>query len=358
MRFSKLLIGMMLALTACTSSEPVANTAIVLSPTSTVVVSPIATAAIAASVTPMSRASATPLQLQVVMPTLLPSATLAATDTPTLVSLPTVDATSTQAEEVVGTYWLSRPIEQVNGDDRVDYIDRTYPYGGTQFGAREIHLGVEFVNQRFTPVVAAADGEVVFAGIDSEQQIGPRLDYYGNVTILKHQFPNVETPVYTLYAHLQDIAVEVGQQIERGDRVGRVGDTGIAIGPHLHFEVRQGDDAFDYRATRNPALWIAPYPGFGTLAGLVVEAHSEVAEPETRTVLVRSAMGNWETYVYGSDRVNVSDELGENFVVPDLPEGDYEVIVSNRNGRLLFRQDMVIEAGQTTWIEIDLRENS
>src|SRR5690606_25727228 len=146
----------------------------------------------------------TPLQLQVVMPTQTPTATLAVTETPTLVSLPTIESTATPAEEVVGTYWLSRPIEQVNGDDRVDYIDRTYPYGGTQFGAREVHLGVEFVNQRFTPVVVAADGEVVFAGEDSDQQIGPRLGYYGNVVILKHQFTNVETPVYTLYAHLQD----------------------------------------------------------------------------------------------------------------------------------------------------------
>ncbi|QPC80846.1 M23 family metallopeptidase [Phototrophicus methaneseepsis] len=356
----KLLIVLLVGLAGCTAAVPATLTPTPLPIMPTMAISPIATAALAASATPLVRASSTPLQLQVVTPTLLPTETLPATATiqmtASVATSESATATATPAEEVIGTYWLRRPIDKMDDDGRVDYVDRTYPYGGTQFGRREVHLGVEFVNQRFTPVVAAADGEVIFAGMDSTQQVGPQLNYYGNVVVVAHDFLGVEQQVFTVYAHLQDIAVEEGQHVARGDRIGRVGDTGIAIGPHLHFEVREGEDGLDYRNTRNPILWIAPYTGFGTLAGYLRAETTEASQGQT--ILVRSPDRSWETYTYGSDRVNPSDELGENFALSDLPAGEYEVIVSNENGSLLFRQKIIIDAGRTTWLDIDLRDAS
>ena len=67
---------------------------------------------------------------------------------------------------------LHRPIEL--SEDLTHWVDRSYPYGSTQQGARPVHLGVEFVNPRGTPVYAAKTGVVVFAGADDEIMSGPR----------------------------------------------------------------------------------------------------------------------------------------------------------------------------------------
>lgn len=290
--------------------------------------------------------------------TLEPSQTLTLTEAPTQTNTPipptqipaseTPFPTNTPSLEHVDHYWLARPIAQEEGF--VHWVDRTYPYGGTQFGTREVHLGVEFVNQRFTAVYAAGDGTVLFAGEDSAIQFGPERDYYGNVVVIEHNQLSPEgLPLYTLYGHLQDFRVEAGQPILTGERVGRVGDTGIAIGPHLHFEVRVGD-VYDYHNTRNPELWIQPYYGYGTLAGRV----SGIDNPYGMVLQVRSDSVQREVYTYGSDRVNSDPAWNENFTLGDLPAGVYEVYVSDSNGRVQFRQNVNIEAGTTNWLNVDL----
>ncbi|MAU10942.1 MAG: hypothetical protein CL607_14060 [Anaerolineaceae bacterium] len=375
-----LIMALSILIAGC-SPEPARSTATLSQQptnTPTMAATSIPTAVLAASATPIVRSSATALQLAVFSPTPpatqtpLPSPTtqgdVSAAASLTLAPSPTVPA-------VIDTYWLSRPISRSDDPDRIDYIDRTYPYGGTQFSTREVHLGVEFVNKRFTPILAAAEGIVLFAGSDDEIQVGPVRNYYGNVIVVQHQFLGVDEAVFTVYGHLQDVLVETGQTLSRGERIGRVGDTGIAVGPHLHFEVRV-EDGLDYRRTRNPALWIAPFPQTGTLAGrLVVERttaeneaetgenqsseieQTEVADPEVgRTILVRNEDFTWETYTYGSDRVNSSALWNENFVMPDLPVGEYEVIVSNENGRNLFRSTVEIRNGGTTFINVDVTQ--
>ena len=49
----------------------------------------------------------------------------------------------------------------------------------------------------------------------------------------------------SLYAHLSKIDVEPGQRVRKGEVIGKVGQTGMATGPHLHFEIRQGGIALD-----------------------------------------------------------------------------------------------------------------
>lgn len=280
--------------------------------------------------------------------TAIPPTEISATDTP----LPSATTAPTEITvlEQVDHYWFARPIAQEG--DNVHWVDRTYPYGGTQFGAREVHLGVEFVNSRFTSVYAVADGTILFADQDNAIQFGSERDYYGNVVVIEHSRLSPEgLPLYTLYGHLQDIRVEEGQPIAAGELIGRVGDSGVAIGPHLHFEVRVGD-VYDYHNTRNPDLWIQPYPNYGTLAGRVTGADN----PYGIVLQVRSDQIQRETYTYGGDRANSDPAWNENFTLGDLPAGNYEVYVSNDNGRNLFREDITIVAGQTNWLTIDLDE--
>jgi murein DD-endopeptidase MepM/ murein hydrolase activator NlpD len=86
------------------------------------------------------------------------------------------------------------------------------------------HLGVDYAAPTGTAVRTVGDGLVEFAG---------RQNGYGNVIQIKH---NNERS--TLYAHLSRIDVRKGQRIEQGQRIGAVGATGWATGPHLHFEFR------------------------------------------------------------------------------------------------------------------------
>lgn len=298
--------------------------------------------------TPTSTVTSTPTA----PPTLTHTTTPRPTQTPAIdedrASSPTPTITPTEELSRTDHYWLARPIAL--DDDRVHWVDRTYPYGSTQLGTRDVHLGVEFVNNRFTPILASAGGQVLFAGDDSETRIGPEYDYYGNVVIIAHDFASPEgLPVYTLYGHMQDIAVSAGDVIERGARVGRVGSTGIAIGAHLHFEVRV-DDPFDYRNTRNPDLWIEPYRNHGTLAGRVVGAADIF-----NVVLEVRGDGFWrETYTYAGSQVNSDPLWNENFTLGDLRAGEYEVFIGDGLGNFLFRERVTIVAGETTWLDVRL----
>ncbi|MCU0510984.1 MAG: M23 family metallopeptidase [Anaerolineae bacterium] len=291
-----------------------------------------ATATVTAARTPALTATPSPTWTVTASPTT--TATLVPTSTPTL---PRIDH-----------YRLRRPIAR--RDDLVDYVDRTYPYGSTQMGAREVHTGVEFFNRRFTPVLAAATGRVIFAGEDSSTRLGPVNDYYGNVILLQHDFLSPDgLPVFTLYGHLERVDVAAGQRVEEGQPIGQVGDSGIAIGPHLHFEVRVGD-GYDFYSTRNPDLWLRPYPGFGTLAGRVTRGG--ILQPGV-LILVRSSARTRETYTYGPERVNSDPVWQENFTLGDLPAGSYEVILGE-NGRIRFQATLTIRDGQTAFVDIAL----
>lgn len=299
--------------------------------------------------TPISLPTATPNSVS--FPTAAPTLASTLTAAPAVSASPTARITATLSVTVVPQLdhaVFARPIER--SDALVDYVNRVYPYGGTQFGQFEVHLGVDMQNSRFTPILAAGDGVVYYAGADMQRLFGPYNDYYGNLVVIQHDLLSAEgLPVYTLYGHMQAVSVTTGQTVSVGDVIGTVGDSGIAFGPHLHFEVRVGNPE-DYLSTRNPDLWIKPYFGFGTLAGRL-----ETTQSDWRglTVLVRSIEGrNRETYTYGGDRVNSDPSWLENFTLGDLPEGDYEVIVSDRSGRIYFRQPVTIQASATTFVEV------
>ncbi len=90
-------------------------------------------------------------------------------------------------------------------------------------GRRAYHHGLDLSARRGTPIVAPADGVVVFAG---------RKGGMGRMLRISHGFG-----YQTVYGHLDKILVEPGQDVHRGDEIGLVGNTGRSTGPHLHYEV-------------------------------------------------------------------------------------------------------------------------
>ncbi len=114
---------------------------------------------------------------------------------------------------------------------------RLRSYNGSDY--TYFHSGIDFCASDTTPIYAAADGVVVFAG---------PLTVRGNATIISHGWG-----VYTGYWHQSKIEVTVGQNVKAGDEIGIAGATGRVTGPHLHFEVLVGDVQVD------PIPWLAGY---------------------------------------------------------------------------------------------------
>jgi murein DD-endopeptidase MepM/ murein hydrolase activator NlpD len=118
------------------------------------------------------------------------------------------------------------------------------PYNASAFGRRvdpftgqwAMHEGIDFLADKGAPIVAAADGIVIFAGIHPQ---------YGYVVDIDHG-----NDLVTRYAHQSKLFVKEGEVVQRGRRLGEVGSTGRSTGPHLHFEVR-------YRGTaQNPMKFL------------------------------------------------------------------------------------------------------
>jgi murein DD-endopeptidase MepM/ murein hydrolase activator NlpD len=86
------------------------------------------------------------------------------------------------------------------------------------------HMGIDYGAPTGTPVRTVGNGVVEFAGVQNG---------FGNVVFVRHGQQNV-----TVYAHLSHIDVRKGQSVDQGQKIGAVGSTGWATGPHLHFEFR------------------------------------------------------------------------------------------------------------------------
>jgi murein DD-endopeptidase MepM/ murein hydrolase activator NlpD len=274
-----------------------------------------------------------------IYPTLAPSATR-----PLPSPTPCIEDLCTYASQ----FFLHRPIA-LPGNDAVDI---TYRFGSTQGGLRDPHHGVEFLNSFGTPVLAAADGTVVVAGSDlqptSPQGVwpitfyGPYSNFYGNLVVIEHKmppelheaFPQMTDKLYTLYGHLSEISVEVGQQVQAGDEVGRVGMSGIAEGSHLHFEVRLGENT--YASARNPELWLVPHQDksgqpLGALAGSFIDSYGNNLFKDS-IVLQHlpdgpDNPGDFQITVLSYEENALIGQLPwqESFAVGDLPPGLYRV---------------------------------
>lgn len=112
------------------------------------------------------------------------------------------------------------------------YGYRTHPV----YKKRSFHAGIDIAAPKGTPILAATNGKVIYAG---------RRSGYGNLVIVSHA-----NGYSTRYAHCSSIIARKGQYVKAGQIIGRVGATGVATGNHLHFEVRKNGK------TLNPVSFI------------------------------------------------------------------------------------------------------
>lgn len=140
---------------------------------------------------------------------------------------------------------------------------------------RSFHSGTDFRGKPGAPVLAAGSGAVVFCG---------RLGGYGYAIDIDHG-----GGVVTRYAHLRRIETKKGAAITAGDTIGRVGSTGRATGPHLHFEVRLNGSPVSPIVAMSVAALQREFPLAGRLAALSLSperqatAESDVDPPKQRT---------------------------------------------------------------------------
>jgi murein DD-endopeptidase MepM/ murein hydrolase activator NlpD len=141
----------------------------------------------------------------------------------------TYDAVWFQDSGRKGSYYTMN-----GGSLRSAFLASPVPYSRktSGFGMREhpilhtqrAHKGVDYSAPAGTPVISVSDGVVLESGFQGG---------FGNTVIINHNARQS-----TVYAHLSKINVRKGQSIKQGDLVGAVGSTGLATGPHLHFEFR------------------------------------------------------------------------------------------------------------------------
>lgn len=239
-------------------------------------------------------------------------------------------------------FYFSRPIPS----GEVNWANPNYRYGSTANGEESIHTGVDLGAQRGTQVLAAARGEVLWVGYGLYRGIFDTTDPYGLAIAIRHDFGHLDQPLFTVYAHLQSTSVWKGQTVERGEAIGEVGSTGHASGPHLHFEVRLGENR--YFATRNPELWVVPAEGWGVLAGKMLDSFGRPLSNFYFQIESIDSGDIWEAWSYEVGTIIPDEIYQENFIVGDLPGGPY--IVRTFFVGKVFETTLYIFPGQTNTI--------
>ncbi len=110
----------------------------------------------------------------------------------------------------------------VHGRISSRYGNRYHPI----FHRRMMHHGLDVAARHGTPIRAALEGRVIFAGWKGG---------YGKAVVIEH--PNGHE---TLYGHCSSILVKRGATVKKGQQIAKIGSTGVSNGPHVHFEVRKG----------------------------------------------------------------------------------------------------------------------
>lgn len=285
--------------------------------------------------------------------------TITRTTTPTRPPVPNVTRAATRV--IAPHFLVGRPVS--TGADMLT-PSLSYLYGTTQGGNYDVHHGEEFENRTGTPLFAVADGTVVVAGSDAQPACGDSgkvfcgrdvsgdpKGFYGKLVVIQLNRDYNGQRVFALYGHMSQIAVQKGDAVKAGDAIGAIGSTGIALGPHVHFEIRLGTN--DYGSTRNPILWMTPLAGRGAIVGRYLDPSGNPVRSATINVYRANGDFIFATETYGRDQwsqVNSDDDLGETFAIGDFVPGDYILRVVGQQ----FASRITVEAGKIAWVEMGI----
>ncbi len=160
-------------------------------------------------------------------------------------------------------FYFARPIAA----DNVNWPLAEYRYGGVFFAPNIVHTGVDIdANEGHAdPGCRSRHGRLSRLGFVYRSARQYQLIPMDRLWLSAMTLATRDRRSIPIYAHMSKIIAVVGQHVETGDVLGLVGDTGATTGPHLHFEVRLGENTF--YSTYNPELWMAPPQGWGVLVG-------------------------------------------------------------------------------------------
>ncbi len=245
-------------------------------------------------------------------------------------------------------FWLAKPLP---GGGRF-LINQNFPYGYDLNGRLLLHNGVDSAEPLGTAVLAVGDGTVVVAQDDLNAWYGWRCDWYGHLVVIELDQTYQGEPLYALYGHVLNINVEAGQRVQVGEQVAEVGFGGAATAPHLHFELRVGENAFG--ATLNPMLWIDPGATRGVIAGRLLDPEGRPWRGVGLSLVGKSentSSGNTWTYLDDPlHYINPDPGYAENFVFADVKPGEYEVYTKVQG--VEYRAPVTVTAGGLAVVEL------
>jgi murein DD-endopeptidase MepM/ murein hydrolase activator NlpD len=243
-------------------------------------------------------------------------------------------------------FYFARPIAA----DEVNWPLADYRYGGV-FLPEVVHTGIDIPAEVGTPVLAAGSGRVVWAGYGLFKGSEDLTDPYGLAVAIRHDFGYKQEYLYTVYGHLSQVEVARGQQVDAGELIGLTGETGKVTGPHLHFEVRLGRNAFS--GSRNPELWLAPPQGWGILVGRVLGTAGAELVSQPVTIHSKETGQDWIVNTYGEGAINKDPYYRENMVIGDLPAGEYTILMPFAG--LLLNYDITVHPGRVSFFKFQGR---
>lgn len=285
--------------------------------------------------TATSTETAVPSEYPTLTPVSLPSPLPSVTRVPTVASDPFQLTYPTQVPVPIITWrpplyptpWAPTPYDHFYfaspiAADEINAPVADYRYGG-MFFEDVVHTGLDIPAPKGTPVLATGAGTVIWAG-HGVYLAGKELrDPYGLAVVIRHDFGYQNQPLYTLYGHMDQVDVIEGQHVETGDVLGKVGETGVVTGPHLHFEVRVGENSFF--ATRNPELWLVPPIGWGVIVGRVTDTIDRLLYDQMVIITHIQSEENLFAWSYGEFSVNSDKYYQENLVIGSIPAGRYRL---------------------------------
>jgi murein DD-endopeptidase MepM/ murein hydrolase activator NlpD len=140
------------------------------------------------------------------------------------------------------------------------------------------HLGIDYAAPSGTPVQTIGDGRVIFAGPKG-----------GAGNLIEVQHSNGYT---TYYMHLSRVLVRSGQRVEQGERIGLVGMTGLATGPHLDFRIQRGKDFLNFERLPLPPSDPVSKRDWNDFVGMrdVAMAQMPAPSPQPKTVVAKNSV--------------------------------------------------------------------